>query len=176
MSKKRSFADRTRQTLGMLPPKYDNSTSKAGERIMNEARKERNTSRFLKGTAAISDVGGAGALAVPGGQAAGAGLLMTGIAAKVGAHRAKGRAESLRMKSRGVDALVNKATTGNTLGVKFSPGDAKAFAEASTKFHTSNATAAPAASGGGVREGGRGWANPANQAAAQQARRARGGR
>lgn len=177
MGGKRSFGDRARKALGMLPEKYDNSSSRAGERIMNEARKERNTSRFLKGTAAIADVGGAGAMLAPGGQVAGGGLLLTGAAAKVGAHRAKGRAEDLRMKSRGVDALVNKAKTGNTLGVKFSPGEAKAFAEASTKYHANNASQAPAApSGNGVHEGGRGWANPVVQEAAQNARRARGGR
>lgn len=155
--------------------KYDHATSAPGKRIMTRAKGERMSGKYFRGLGHVSTTG-AGVAFATGNPVGGAALLVGGSASHVKGRNASRAAEDMRLKSRGVDALVNKAKFGNTLGANLSTKDAAAFADASHKFHTVGRSAPPDGTGDwqNVGEGQRGFGNPNNQKAAQEARKAKG--
>lgn len=155
--------------------KYANATSAPGKRIMDKAAGERMSGKYFRGLGHAANAG-AGLSFATGNPAGGAALLAGGSASYAKGRSASRTAEDLRLKSRGVDMIVNRAKTGNTLGVNMSPQDAAAFAQASHKFHTAARDTPPIGMEGwqNVGAGRRGFGNPNNQEAAQKARKAKG--
>lgn len=157
--------------------KYRGAKSAPGKRIMDKAQGERSAGKYWRGLGHVSNAG-AGVAFATGNAPAGVGLLSGASASYVAGRNASDRAESLRLKSRAVDSLVNKARSGNTLGAPgLSPGEAGKFAVASHAYNAKKATESPATEPGGwqnVGDGKRGFGNPNNQAAAQKARQAKG--
>lgn len=101
----------------MASRKYQGGKFAVSRRMMGSARSSRNVGRLMKG------VGYLGAISTGINAASGnaplalgtAGLSLYALARRD--YRVR-EAESLRLKSRAVDSILNKARTGNTLGIK----------------------------------------------------------
>lgn len=167
--------DRLESGKRTVDDKYDHATSAPGKRLMKKADEKRTEGKFSRGLGLVSHAAGGLSFAT-GNPITGTALLTAGSASLVKGHSESRQAEDLRLKSRGVDSLVNKARTGNTLGVNLSAKDASAFASASHKFHTVARSTPPEGMEGwqNVGAGRRGFGNPNNQEAAQKARKAKG--
>lgn len=101
----------------MASRKYSGAKSKVAQRFMREAVSSRNVGKMMKGVGYLGAVS-AGINAASGNYPMAAGSIGLSIYSLGRRDFRVREAESNRLKSRAIDAILNKTRTGNTLGIR----------------------------------------------------------